>query len=176
MRQAIEQRGRQLLVAGKDGDPFGEGEIGGDHRGAALVAVGEQIEEELAADAVEGDETELVDDEDVDAEQALLLARELAGVAGFQELPYEISRAREEHAAFLLRRFDAKRDRQVRLAGPDRTRQDQILGSRDPFAPGEGVDLRRVDAVGGGEIKRVERFHLREACLAQALADHRLVS
>ena len=27
MRQAIEQRGRQLLVAGKDGDPFGEREI-----------------------------------------------------------------------------------------------------------------------------------------------------
>ena len=27
MRQAIEQRGRQLLVAGEDGDPFGEGEI-----------------------------------------------------------------------------------------------------------------------------------------------------
>lgn len=47
MRQAIEQGGRQLLVAGKDGDPFGEGEIRGDDRRAALIAVGEQIEEEL---------------------------------------------------------------------------------------------------------------------------------
>ena len=37
MREAIEQRGRQLLVAGKDGDPFGEGEIRGDDRGATLV-------------------------------------------------------------------------------------------------------------------------------------------
>ena len=52
MRQAIQQRGRQLLVAGEDGDPFGEGEIGRDDGGTALVAVGEQIEEELAAGAV----------------------------------------------------------------------------------------------------------------------------
>ena len=54
--------------------------------------------------------------------------------------------------------------------------EDQILGRGDPFAAGEGVDLRRVDAVGGGEIKGVERLHLREARLAQALADDRLVS
>ena len=36
VREAIEQRGRQLFVAGKDGDPFGEGEIRGDDRGAPL--------------------------------------------------------------------------------------------------------------------------------------------
>ena len=53
MRQAIEQRGRELFVAGKDGDPFGEGEIRGDDGGAPLVAIGEQIEEQLAADAIE---------------------------------------------------------------------------------------------------------------------------
>ncbi len=41
---------------------------------------------------------------------------------------------------------------------------------------GEGVDLRRVDAVGGGEIKGIECLHLREARLAQALADDRFRS
>ena len=40
---------------------------------------------------------------------------------------------------------------------------------------GEGVDLCRVDALSGGEIKRVERLHLREARLAEALADDGLV-
>ena len=53
MRQAIEQRGGELFVAGKDGDPFGEREIRGDDDRPPLIAVGEQIEEQLAADAVE---------------------------------------------------------------------------------------------------------------------------
>ena len=42
IRQAIEQRGRQLFVARKDRDPFGEGEIRGDDGGATLVAIGEK--------------------------------------------------------------------------------------------------------------------------------------
>ena len=54
--------------------------------------------------------------------------------------------------------------------------EDQILGRGDPLAARERVDLRRADAVGGGEIKRVERLDLGEARLAQALADHRLVA
>jgi len=63
-----------------------EGEIGRDDGGAALIAIGEQIEEELAADAVEGHEAQLVDDEDIDAEQSLLQPRELARIARFEEL------------------------------------------------------------------------------------------
>ena len=122
-----------------------------------------------------GTKPELVDDQDVDAEQPLLQPRELAGIARFEQLTHEIGRAGEEHAAFLLRRFDAERDREVRFAGADRAGEDQILGRRDPLAARERVDLRRVDAVGGGEVEGVERLHLREARLAQPLADHRLV-
>ena len=105
-----------------------------DDGGAALVAVGDQIEEQLAADAVEGHEAQLVDDEDVDAEQPLLEARELARVARFEELAHQIGRAGEEHAPFLLGGFDAERDRQVRLARADRAGEDQILRRRHPLA------------------------------------------
>jgi hypothetical protein len=38
MRQAIEQRGRELFVARKYCDGFGKGDISGDARGAALIA------------------------------------------------------------------------------------------------------------------------------------------
>ena len=55
---------------------------------------------------------------------------------------------------FLSRRVDAERNGEVCLAGPDRAGQDQILWRRDSLAPGERVDLRRVDALGDGEIKR----------------------
>ena len=63
----------------------------------------------------------------------------------------------------------------MRLAGADRTGEDEILGRGDPLAARQRVDLGRADAFGGGEIKRVERLHLGKARLAEPLADHRLV-
>ena len=118
-----------------------------------LVPIGDQIEEQLAADPIEGDESQLVDDEDVDAQQPLLQPRELARIARFEQLADEIGRAREEHAAFLLGRFDAERDRQMRLAGADRAGEDQILGRGDPLAARQRVDLGRADALGRGEVE-----------------------
>ena len=120
MGETIEQRGRQLFVAGKDGDPFSEGEIRGDDGRSPLVAVGEEIEEQLAADAVERDEAELVDDEDVDTQEPLLQPRERAGIAGFEELLHQIGRSGKQDAAFLFRRLHAERNRQMRFAGADR--------------------------------------------------------
>ena len=61
------------------------------------------------------------------------------------------------------------------LPGPDRTGEDEILRRGDPLAAGQGMDLGRADALGGGEIKRVERLDLGKARLAEPLADHRLV-
>ena len=169
MGESIQQRGREFLVAGKDGDPFGKREVGRHHRGPSLVAIRDQIEEQLAADAVKGHEAELVNDEDVDPEEALLQPRKLTRVAGFEQLADQIRRAREEDAALLLRRFDAERDRQVRFPRANRAGQDQILRRRDPFAARQRVNLRRADPLDGGEIKRVERLHLREARFAEAL-------
>jgi len=132
--EPIEQRRGELLVAGKHGDPLGEGKIGRDDGGAALVAIRDQIEEQLAAGAIEGDEAELVDDEDVDAEEPLLQSRQLAGVPGLDQLSHQIRRAGKEHASFLFGRFDAEGDREVGLPGADRPGQDQILGRRYPRA------------------------------------------
>ena len=46
----------------------------GDDGRAPLVAVGEQIEEQLAAGPIEGDKAELVDDQDVDPAAAAAAA------------------------------------------------------------------------------------------------------
>ena len=111
MREAVEERRRQLLVAGKHGDPFGERQVARDHRRASLIPIGEEIKEQFAAHAIEGDKSQFVDDEDIDAEESLLQARERAGVARLEQLPDEIGRAREEDPAFLFCRFDTERDR-----------------------------------------------------------------
>jgi hypothetical protein len=116
-RQSIEERRGEFLVARKHGDPLGKGEVGRDDRGPALVAIRNQIEEQLAADAVEGHEAELIDDQHVHSEQALLEPGELAAVAGLEQLAHEVGRARKKHAPLPLRRLHAQRDDQVRLAG-----------------------------------------------------------
>jgi hypothetical protein len=51
MRQPIEQRGREFFVTRKDRDPFRKSQVGRDDRAAALVAVGDQIEEQLTYSA-----------------------------------------------------------------------------------------------------------------------------
>ena len=81
MSEPIEQRRRQLLVAGEHSHPLGKREIGGDDRRASLVPIGDQIEQQLAADPVKRDEPDLVDNQHVDTEQPLLEAGELAGIA-----------------------------------------------------------------------------------------------
>ena len=81
MREAVEERRRQLLVAGKHGDPFGERQVARDHRRASLIPIGEEIKEQFAADAIKGHKPKLVDDEDIHAEEPLLQARQRAGVA-----------------------------------------------------------------------------------------------
>ncbi len=69
--EAVEQGGGQLLVA-KDLDPLGEREVGVDDRGAPLVAVGKQVEEQLAAGPLEGHEAELINDQQRDAQIVLM--------------------------------------------------------------------------------------------------------
>ena len=58
---AVEQRAGEAL-AGEDGGPFLEGQVGGDDGGAVLVAPAEDVEQELAAGLGQGDVSELGDE------------------------------------------------------------------------------------------------------------------
>jgi hypothetical protein len=137
-------------------DPLASKPVAADGRRPALVAVGDQLEDRLAADAVEGHEAELVDAQDVEREQAPLQATELTRITGLEQLADEIGRPCEEHLTLLLRRLDAESERQMRLAGPDRPRQDQILRLCHPLAAGQRVGLGRAHALGRRKVKGVE--------------------
>ena len=141
MRQAIEQRRGELLVAREHGDPFGKREIRAHDGRSALVAIGDQIKEHFAAGPFERDESYFVDDEHVDAEESLLETRELARIPCFEELTHQVGGTGEEHASFLLGRFYAECDGEVGFAGPDRPGEDQILGGGDPLTARQCVAL-----------------------------------
>ena len=60
MSQPIEQRCSQLFV-GEDLDPLGERQIRSDDGLAPLVALGQQVEQQLAAGPFEWYETQFID-------------------------------------------------------------------------------------------------------------------
>jgi len=170
VRQAIEQRGGELLVTAEDLDPLGEGEVGGDDDASSLVTLGEQIEEQLAAGAVEGDEAKLVEHEKIDLLESSLQASELSSVARFEQRTDDVRRAGEENASSLTSGFDAERDRQVRLAGADGPGEDDVVCAAYPFSACELGDLRGADrTIGRRKVEGVERLHLREVRLAQTV-------
>lgn len=73
-----------------------------------LIAINDEVEEELASDAVEGDEADVVEDEQVGACEAVLQTGELALVAGLEQRAHQMGRAPEGDVALLSRGLDAK--------------------------------------------------------------------
>ncbi|MEQ8983065.1 MAG: hypothetical protein RL846_34295, partial [Deltaproteobacteria bacterium] len=146
VRETVEQRGRELLVVGEDLGPFAEGEVRGDEHRAALVPLCNQVEEHLASGAVEGHEAELVEDQELRASDSQMEAADLALVVCFDQHPDEVGRAMEGDTAPLLGGLETEGDREVRLPGADRSREDQVLSASDPLALREFDHLRSRDA------------------------------
>ena len=61
--QAVQQRRRELLVATEDLGPLAEREIACDEDRLSFVAIRNEVEEQLATSAIEGDKSEFVEDQ-----------------------------------------------------------------------------------------------------------------
>ena len=92
--ETIEERRGHLGVA-EDGGPLAEGEVCGDDGRGSLVEPAHEVEEELAAGLGEGQVSELVEDDEVAADELLCDAALATGVArscarGYAELGLEV--------------------------------------------------------------------------------------
>ena len=134
---------------------------------AALVAVGEDVEEQLAAGAVEGHEAELVADQQVHSLKPLLQAPQLPLIAGFDQIADEIGGLAEPDPVPALCGLDAESDREMRLAGADGSDQDHIVAAVDVVAAGQLAQLRFGDALQGLEVDLFERLVVGEASRSQ---------
>ena len=115
MQQAVEDRGRQDLVA-EDGAPLRHELIGGDEQAAALVAARDELEEEMGAAALERQVAELVDDQQLRLAVKQQAVGELPLGLGFGQRGEQGGGAGEEDR---VARFDdgaAERNREMRLA------------------------------------------------------------
>jgi hypothetical protein len=100
--------------------PLLEAAVGGDGDRAALVAAGDEREEEVGRGSLERQVADLVDDEQVVALEAPELRLELVAVLRALEPRDSLLRRGEGHPVALLARLHPERDRQVRLARPRR--------------------------------------------------------
>ncbi len=164
--QAVEQRGRELFIA-KDLDPLAEGQIGSNDGRPPLVALREQIEEQLTAGALEGHKSQFVHNQKRDLFVALLQAGERAFVAGFEQAVHQVGGAREEDAEAAARSLHTQRDRQHGFSSADRTGNDCGLGASDELAAGQFEDLGFRHAFERCPVDLVQRLDVGETRFAQ---------
>ena len=107
-RQPVEERGGQALIAAEERRPLGEGHGRGDQQADLLVQRREEAEEQVGAGLGEGDEADLVEDQQLVAQQAALEAAEAVGGLRLEELVGEPGGGGEADAVPLLTGGDAE--------------------------------------------------------------------
>ena len=126
VQEAIEDRRGEHLVA-EDGAPLRDDLVGRDEQAAALVATGDELEEEMRAAPLERQVAELVDDEQLRLCEEARALGELALGLGLRERREERRRAGEEDRVAGLDDGAAERDREVRLADAGRAEEQHVL-------------------------------------------------
>ena len=164
--EAVEQGGGKFLV-GEDTDPLAEGEIGGQDRAAALMAVGQEIEEQLAAIPAKGHEPQFVDDQQFGVMKPALEPAQFVAITGLRQLAHQIGGPDEGHGGAPAGRLDPQADGQMRLAGADRADDHDVFGLFHELAGGQIQDLLPADALQGVPVELLERLEVGEARLAQ---------
>lgn len=110
----------------EDPVPFAEGLIGGDQHRAPLVTCADQLEQHAGLGLVLGDVGKIIEDEKIEAIEAVDGGLEVELAASHLELLHEISRPGEEDAPSVLDEGQADGCRQVTLSAAGRTKQQQI--------------------------------------------------
>jgi len=82
--EPVEQSAGQAL-GGEHAGPLVEGQIAGDDGGTALVALAEDLEQQLGAARRQGDVTQLVDDQELVAGELALEAEETLLIPGLKQ-------------------------------------------------------------------------------------------
>lgn len=147
MEETVNQGDRGVLV-GSETAPFSEGPVAGNDEAAPLVGGGHEAEEELATGGVEGSEAELADEHHVGAEKDVDDADDrVVGEAPVEGLA-EVGGTDVANAMAGLHGGVAELDQQVRLAGPGRADQAEVLLGANPLEAGQVVEGRLRDRRG----------------------------
>ena len=138
-----------------------------DQNRGALIALGDHLEEQFGAGLRQRHEPQLVDDQQIVVGELLLQAQESAFVARLHELVDQRRGGDEAHRERLLARGQSQTQAHMRLARTAWPQSDDVLSALDPLASGEledlglvergdGFELEGVEALDGGELRRLD--------------------
>lgn len=165
MGQPVKQGGGQFFIP-KDLHPFRKGQIGGHDSRAAFITIGHQVEEQLAAVALEGHEPEFVDDQYRHLLQATVKPAEGTVVACLHQIPDQIGGLVESHSNAPAGCLHAKRNRQMGLAGTDGSGDDHVMRLLHESAACKLMDHGAADALEQFPVDLVKGLDVREVRLA----------
>ena len=120
---------------------------------------------------VEGHEAEFVDDQQGDAQVALVQTRERALVARLDQFADEVGGQDEGDPLAALDGFDPERDREMGLARADRSGDHDVLAALQVVAGGQLSELRPLDPTQRVPVELVHGLEVGEARAAQEPGD-----
>ena len=136
---AVEQGAGEPLGA-EDLGPFVEGQVAGDQRRGAFVALADGLEEQLGAGLRQRHIAQFVDDQQFIGGQLLLEAQQVLFVAGLDQFADQRGGGDEANAMAALTSGQTQRQGDVRLAGAAVAEQQDVLlaGQDTRIAPVRG--------------------------------------
>ena len=145
MEEAVEDGHHQGGVTAHELTPLAQTLVGGNHGRPLLVACGHQFIEDGADLGVDGEIAELVQDEQVAADQGLQQVVDGIAVGGSHNLVGQLLRGHEAHPVAQLDHLCAQGDGQMGFAQAAGSDQDQGLGLLDKGAVKEADHDRALE-------------------------------
>lgn len=170
VHDAVDERGGELVVAEHDA-PFGELDVGGDHRAPLLVAIAQHLEQQPRPLPVERNVAELVDDDEPRPRDVLQQGLQAALPARLRQHEHQLGGGEEPRLLSRLRARHPHGDGEVGLAAAGLAAEDEVLRTFDEPQRPQVVDPVALRQGHLGEVVALERLHLRELRLPdQALS------
>ena len=171
VEQPVEDGGSQGGVVVEDFGPFSIDAIGRDYGCAALVPLADDLEQQVGAGFVDGEVSELVEQQHAWFDVAVeALLEPVGGLGGGQRVD-DVDGAGEEHRVAFLAGAQAERDGQVRFPKADSTDEDDVAGLFDELQPEQVHHLLAVDLFRPGPVEGIKGFLDGEAGEADAPGD-----
>ena len=163
VEKAVEDGGGNGAVAVEDGGPLLEGFVGGEHDGAALVALADDLEEEVGAALIDGKVADLIKDEDGWGEIFAQFGFEGAFVLGGGEGVDHVDSVGEENGFSAQACGVTKGRGEMGFSDADQAEENDVGFVFDELETEEVLDLEAVDFLRPVPAEGVEGFDERES-------------
>ncbi len=163
VEEAVEDGGGDGAIVVENRGPLLEGLVGGHDEGPSLVALTDDLEEEIGAVLIDGEVTNLVQEEDVGATVSAKLAFEQASLLSGGEIIDDADGVGEEHRVAFLAGGEPEGGGKVGLSDADGAEEHHVGLLGNELQAEEVLNLEAVDLLGPIPLELLQGLEDREA-------------